>query len=64
MKCLAIGMNPNYVLSEDERKKRFRKKNNFKTESENTDSPQEGKNIFIILLCWIEAENKLMSPRI
>lgn len=27
MKCLAIGMNPNYVLSEDERKKRFRKKN-------------------------------------
>ena len=28
MKCLAVGMNPNYVLSEDERKKRFRKKNN------------------------------------
>jgi len=27
MKCLAIGMNPNYVLSEEERKKRFRKKN-------------------------------------
>jgi len=28
MKCLAIGMNPNYVLSEEERKKRFKKKNN------------------------------------
>ena len=28
MKCLAVGMNPNYVLSEEERKKRFRKKNN------------------------------------
>ena len=27
MKCLAIGMNPNYVLSEEERKKRFKKKN-------------------------------------
>ena len=28
MKCLTIGMNPNYVLSEDEKKKRFRRKNN------------------------------------
>ena len=28
MKCLAVGMNPNYVLSEDERQKRFRKKKN------------------------------------
>ena len=28
MKCLAIGMNPNYVLSEEERKKRFKKKHN------------------------------------
>ena len=26
MKCLAIGMNPNYVLSEDERKRRFNKR--------------------------------------
>ena len=26
-------MNPNYVLSEDERKQRFRKKNNFTTEA-------------------------------
>ena len=33
MKCLAIGMNPNYVLSEDERKQRFRKKNNIATEA-------------------------------
>ena len=24
MKCLAVGMNPNYVLSEDQRKKRFK----------------------------------------
>ena len=28
MKCLAIGMNPNYVLSEEERKRRFKKRNN------------------------------------
>ena len=28
MKCLAEGMNPNYVLSEDERRKRFKKRNN------------------------------------
>ena len=28
MKCLAVGMNPNYVLSEDERRKRFKKRNN------------------------------------
>ena len=25
MKCLSIGMNPNYVLTEDEKKKRFHK---------------------------------------
>ena len=37
MKCLAIGMNPNYVLSEDERKQRFRKKNNFITEARSGD---------------------------
>ena len=32
MKCLAIGMNPNYVLSEDERKRRFKKRKNSTTE--------------------------------
>ena len=34
MKCLAVGMNPNYVLSEDERKRRFRKKNSSVKEKE------------------------------
>ena len=29
MKCLAVGMNPNYVLSEDERRRRFKKRNNL-----------------------------------
>ena len=41
MKCLTIGMNPNYVLSEDEKKKRFRRKNNSGggTDEENVKSP-------------------------
>lgn len=39
MKCLAIGMNPNYVLSEDERKQRFRKKNNLTTEARPESAP-------------------------
>lgn len=42
MKCLAIGMNPNYVLSEEERKKRFKKKNNsgeFQAEIERQPAP-------------------------
>ena len=34
MKCLAVGMNPNYVLSEDERRRRFKKRNNSTNEKE------------------------------
>ena len=36
MKCLAVGMNPNYVLSEDERRRRFKKRNNSVNEKEKT----------------------------
>ena len=36
MKCLAVGMNPNYVLSEDERRRRFKKRNNSTNEKEKT----------------------------
>ena len=36
MKCLAVGMNPNYVLSEDERRRRFKKRNNSSNEKEKT----------------------------
>jgi hypothetical protein len=36
MKCLAVGMNPNYVLSEDERRRRFRKRNDSVNEKEKT----------------------------
>ena len=41
MKCLAVGMNPNYVLSEDERRKRFKKRNN---------SVNEDKKIYVGLV--------------
>jgi len=48
MKCLAIGMNPNYVLSEDERKKRFRKKNNSTTEPDSSGLPEpESVSIYV-----------------
>eukprot|EP00092_Neocalanus_flemingeri_P045881 GFUD01051470.1.p1 GENE.GFUD01051470.1~~GFUD01051470.1.p1 ORF type:complete len:682 (-),score=136.96 GFUD01051470.1:677-2722(-) len=39
MKCLAIGMNPTYVLSEEERNKRFKKRNNSINEEEATEKP-------------------------
>ena len=39
MKCLAIGMNPNYVLSEEERKRRFKKRNNSISEEVATEEP-------------------------
>ena len=36
MKCLAVGMNPKYVLSEDERRRRFKKRNNSINNDEKT----------------------------
>ena len=36
MKCLAVGMNPNFVLSEDERRRRFKKRNNSLNEKKKT----------------------------
>ena len=49
MKCLAIGMNPNYVLSEEERKKRFKKKNNPGELTAEVET-QQGKSYFFKIL--------------
>ena len=59
MKCLAIGMNPNYVLSEDERKKRFRKKNST-VETESTLPPGKHHILYINIL-WINFRSFILN---
>jgi len=58
MKCLAVGMNPSYVLSEDERKRRFRKRrNNSATEEE------PANHIPVVMSVTVKSQVKDFEPK-
>ena len=57
MKCLAIGMNPNYVLSEEERNRHFKKRNN----SINEEVAFEEKNCMVPVIKSVTLNKKQTS---